>query len=880
VSLLAALLGLALAPADLVRSVRLEVDDPSRYMRYVDLEPGQPFDPAAVRGTVTRLFATGEFADVVVDAERGAEGVDVVIRPEPAPLFFRAVVRGDRVKSASALRKITRLRRGEPLWPARLERAGKEAALALSAAGYLEATVTVEAVRHPGGTDAQFTVRAGPRARVASAHLVGEDGPPPLLLEPLARPGRGQVYERARADQAASAMRHRLVETGWWRAQVAVAESYDPGSATVDLAFRVTSGPLTTLEIRGADVPRGLRGSLAQLLREAGLRADAVEETGERLEEHFRRRGFREVTSRHYTEAKAHGETLVYEVQPGAASYAASVRIVGEAEPLPIPRTAPGFPVVDRVLEEDVRAIRRALEDRGHLEPQVEVEASEGGGDVAVVFRVRPGPRTLVAEVTIEGPPLPASPEKPQELRLRAGQPYRIRDLAADRAALLAAWRDAGYPDVAIAPEATFSEDGKEARVHLRVTSGPRRDVGEIVVAGLHRTKEEVVRRELLLREGQPLGQQALLESQRRLAALGIFDRIDLGELDPEAAGAHDLVATAHEASVVTLAYGLGYGERDRIRASLEATRRNLFGMDRTLTAFLRGSFKGSRFLLSYREPWLLGRQTNLFVTGFWEEEDRVSFDYNRVGGVIQVARPFTRSHLNLIGRLGHQATNVFHIRVPIEEIDRQFRTYTVAGPSASLVFETRDDPLEPHRGTFLGSDVSLSVPLLGGARFAKGFFQAATYEQLSSRAVLAFAGRLGLARTYGIGEPLALPLPERFFLGGAYGLRGYEEDAVGPRAPTQDGALVPTGGNALVYAGAELRFDAARSLSLAAFAEAGGIYLFISDLDLGQLRYTAGVGLRYKTPFGPLRFDWGYKLNRPLGQSASRFHFTIGHAF
>jgi outer membrane protein assembly factor BamA len=217
---------------------------------------------------------------------------------------------------------------------------------------------------------------------------------------------------------------------------------------------------------------------------------------------------------------------------------------------------------------------------------------------------------------------------------------------------------------------------------------------------------------------------------------------------------------------------------------------------------------------------------------------------------------------------------------VPIEEIDRQFRDYTVSGPSASLVYDDRDDPLEPRDGTFVGSDLALSLPILGAARFFKGYFQAAMYEPLNARTVFALAGRLGLARTYGVGEPLALPLPERFFLGGAYGLRGYDEDTVGPRVPSEDGTLVPTGGNALVYAGAELRVDAGRSFSVAAFAEMGGIYLFIREFDLGQLRYTAGLGLRYKTAFGPLRLDWGYKLNRPLGESSSRFHFTIGHAF
>ena len=263
----------------------------------------------------------------------------------------------------------------------------------------------------------------------------------------------------------------------------------------------------------------------------------------------------------------------------------------------------------------------------------------------------------------------------------------------------------------------------------------------------------------------------------------------------------------------MTLAYGLGYGERDKIRGSVEVTRRNLFGMDRALTAFVRASFQGSRFLLSYREPWFLGHRTNVFVTAFREEEDRVSFDYIRFGGVVQAARPIEKHHLNLIGRWGTPRRASTTSRCPSRRSTASSATYTLSGPSASLVYDARDDPLEPRRGSFLGSDVALSLPVLGAARFFKGFFQAATYEPLNARTVFALAARLGLARTYGVEEPLALPLPERFFPGGDYSLRGFDEDAVGPRVPSEDGTLVPTGGNALVYASAELRFDAGRVL-------------------------------------------------------------------
>ena len=127
---------------------------------------------------------------------------------------------------------------------------------------------------------------------------------------------------------------------------------------------------------------------------------------------------------------------------------------------------------------------------------------------------------------------------------------------------------------------------------------------------------------------------------------------------------------------------------------------------------------------------------------------------------------------------------------------------------------------------------------------------------------------------------PLRLPLPDRFFAGGDYSLRGFATDAVGPLEQTEDGRFVPTGGNALLLANLELRRDLGRRFTVAAFTDVGNVYELISDMRLSDLRYSAGVGLRYRSALGPLRIDWGRKLNRREGESAYRFHFALGYAF
>lgn len=864
-----------------VASVRIEAPggDATRFEGQLEVKAGQPLRSSDLRHVVEVLYATGGLEDVVVEAEHGPSGLEVVFRLLPAPFLAGVRIEGDRVLTPADLRKVTRLRGREPLWPARLERAGRDAALHLAREGYLEARVTAAAARVAGGAEAVFTVHAGPRARVGELRIEGVAAAVATGLRSLANPGLGEVYSREAAQRSAERMRRRLAAEGRWRASVEVREAYDPARSRVSLVFVAEPGPMTSVEFRGDRPSARVRGAVRDLLRDGGLKGDVVEEATDRIEEEFRVRGHRDVAVTHHGETRGLHEALVFETRGGPQARVVSIRIEGAPGVLErVLRTRVAAPLEDRLTQEDARALVRALEEDGHAEAKVEAEVGEGGGDLAVVFRARPGPRTLVGAFEVSTP-VTLEDEAPRELRTREGRPYRARNLALDRNDLVAAYRNAGYLQAEVAPEVVFSEDRSEARIVLRLTPGPRTTVDHIVISGLERTREAVVRRELLVQEGQPLGLQKVLESQRRLGSLGIFQRLTLTEMDPESVERRSLVVTAEEAPRTTVAYGIGYAERDRARGSIEVTRRNLSGMDRSVSLFLRGSFKGNRVLTTYREPYLFGRRQEFLVTGFREEEERETFSFVRFGALLQAARALT-PRLSLIARYAHQQTRVFGLEVPLEEVDRQFRSSTVSGPSLSLVNDTRDDPLDPRRGRFLGADVQFSHRVFGGDSFVKGFLQSAAYRRLDSRTTLALGARLGLARTLGVGVPVRLPLPDRFFAGGDYSLRGFKLDTAGPLELGTSGLLFPTGGNALLLGGAELRVDLGHHLGLAAFSEAGNAYRLASDVDLGNVRYTAGAGLRYKSALGPIRIDWGHKLNRRTGETPDHFHFTIGHAF
>ena len=236
----------------------------------------------------------------------------------------------------------------------------------------------------------------------------------------------------------------------------------------------------------------------------------------------------------------------------------------------------------------------------------------------------------------------------------------------------------------------------------------------------------------------------------------------------------------------------------------------------------------------------------------------------------------------SLILRYLYQDTNVFNIEVPIDELDRQYRTYAVSGPSASVIFDTRDDPLEPKRGLFLGADLQLSLEALGGVSYLRGFFQATSVRRLRADLVFVLSARARPRRAPSAASRRSCRCPSASSPAATTAPAGFPVDGVGPKLVGTDGQLYPTGGNALAArrGGAALQPHArlpARELP----RHRQRLSRRRATSPSPQLRWSAGLGLRYRTPIGPVRLDWGYVLDpQPGDEERSHFHLSIGHAF
>lgn len=885
VASLAAILSLAApVPADVPTApkvVSVVIDAPeeeaSRLKRYVSLQPGTTLQAEAVRRLVELVFATGQYEDVVVDAEAEAGGVRLVVRPRPAPLLRDVRIEGKSVLDADEVRRISGLREREALFPSVLERAASRVEAALAQRGYPGARASAVTRRVTGGADAVFAVAAGKRLALRGVEVEGA-GSLESVVRPRLEPKVGEWFDAEKARRSAERCREYLSDIGHWRATVAVKSNVQEVAEDGILVFRVDPGPRMALAFEGNVPGGGTRKAVERIIREGKAREDALDQAGERIEAEQRRKGARGGVVSRRTEDRRGVTTVIFAVARSPLSRVAAVSIEGWPRP-PALATRIDGPLDQALLEQDVAAIRLSVLEAGHPRPEVSVEVPPGGGNVPVVFRVVAGPKTILSAYRIEAPAEITPLLEEHATHLRTGEPYRVEDVAAERDEVVTALRNAGFSHAEAVPAIGFSDDAQRAEVTLRVDAGRRDVVGRIVIAGLEHTREEVVRREIVLQEGEPLGLGALLDSQRRLSALGLFRAIEIDVTEADAEGRRHVVVRLQEASPTSVTYGAGYGERDNLRLSIEVTRRNLSGMNRTLSTFARWSFTTNRFLATYREPRLGGRQQDLYLSGFREEEERDSFSFRRFGGSGQTVFGLGQ-RWSAIVRYSFQETETFRVLVPIDEVDRRFQSSTFSGPSVSFVNDSRDDALDPSSGHFLGIDSQLSLGVLGGDSFVKTFVQAGAYRRAGARTVLAVAARAGLGRAFGE-SGLRLPLPDRFFAGGDYSLRGYALDTAGPLVTSTSGdRRLPTGGNALLLGSLELRFNVARRFSFALFTDAGNVYPFVREIDLSDVLYAAGAGIRYRSPVGPLRLDWGYKLNRRPQEKPYAFHVTIGHAF
>jgi outer membrane protein insertion porin family len=937
-----------------IASVQLSIEgrettDPKLLM-VVETRAGRPLSMEEVRESVAHLFSLGRFENVEVHAERAGAGVALRYVLDPVHPVSKIEFSGPLEAAGidpGQLRRAVVERFGFSPPIGRVDDLTRLVSDQLHQRGYLHAIVHARAdLQHsPDRATLVFTVEPGARTRVGTVTIVGTPSVPrEAFLDQLGL-STGAPWQRdalsRRIDQYVAARRAK----GFFEASVAPGVQLMDDDRVADITLTVAPGPHVRVVFAGDPLPGDKQKELVPIEREGSFDEDLLEDSSNRIEEYLRAQGYRGAAAPHTREENG-GELLItFTVKKGAQYRVSRVDISGNASiPLsdfaPALRVREGQPFSAASLDGDLSGIEALYHRRGFasakaeaaLEPQ---DAAPSAGTVLLAVRItiREGVRTMVASVRIDGNASVSTATLRPSVGLKAGEPFFQSQIALDRDALQLQYANLGYQSATVNASPGLSADASRADVVYTVAEGPRIFVDHVLIVGNVRTRTEIIERELQIKPGDPLGLEAVSDSQRRLASLGLFRRTRITELRHGDETTRDVLVTVEEAPPTTIGYGAGFEAVQSVgtnaaglaqteidvapSAFMEITRRNLFGKNRSINVFGRVSlylsgangaasvgtggafgFTEYRALASFREPRVLSTGADASLTAVLEQQHRASFNFGRKSFIAEAGQRLAHG-ISINGSYQIQKTKVFDELFDINAsdrflIDKLFPQVLLSSFSSSIARDTRDDVLDPGAGGYLSANAQIAGRAIGSeVGLAKTFFTAQAFRTLphTKRIVFAANARVGLATGFpratidSDGRPVVvkdLPASERFFAGGDT-MRGFALDQLGaPNTIDRDG--IATGGNALMIINGELRVPVHGGLGIVGFVDTGNVFANTNDISLDEFRTALGFGLRYKSPIGPIRIDLGFKLHRQTIagrlEDLTAIHISLGQAF
>ena len=484
----------------------------------------------------------------------------------------------------------------------------------------------------------------------------------------------------------------------------------------------------------------------------------------------------------------------------------------------------------------------------------------------------------MIDRVTISGAKLIAEGELSKIIRIKQGDVYNEVDISDARYRVIEFYNNKGFPDAAVS--ATREIDGQKANITFHINEGALILFGKAIVTGNRATKYTVVKRELVQEEDKTFDLSALAKERQKLYKLGLFTDINMEALD-KYDDKKDVLIKLREGNAGSVELGVGYGEYELYRGMIDVSYRNLMGMNRQASLRLEFSSLEKRYILQYFEPWALGTPLPVRVLLLGEDKKEINVDtgetmyrltrHTLTAGSEKKLSDVLKSELYYDFSL----VNTFDVKPDVILSREDTGTLIISGVRLGVIYDTRDNPFYPQRGIFSGITVKLTSPVFASETdFIKLSFYGNVYHKVAEGVVLAASLRGGIAQGYL--KTNELPIVERYFLGGRTTVRGYDQDSLGPKG--SDGN--PTGGNAYLMENLEIRKSLGKGLGVVAFLDGGNVWLKIDQMDPMDFKFTTGLGLRYDTPVGPIRVDYGFKLQKEKGESSGALHFSIGHAF
>jgi outer membrane protein insertion porin family len=575
-------------------------------------------------------------------------------------------------------------------------------------------------------------------------------------------------------------------------------------------------------------------------------------------------------------------------------------RVMATATYNPLLSWFTGWGALDRKkLQDDVDHLTAFYYDSGYLNVHVgQPDISRTGNSLKIAIDIDEGAPFLIGRIALAGNLKFPRKDLAKLITLRRGQRFEGSELQHNVLQLSDYYSNRGYAFVTVDPRTQLIPDTHHINITFHIVPGHEVVVNRINISGNTKTADKVVRRELQIQEQEPYSAEAIRESKQRLDRLGFFTETRITTSPSAQPDKIDLDVSVAEANTAALQVAGGF-DSYQVFGNFTLGNSNLFGGGESLMLNAQIGFLFQNYSISYTEPWFMDMPLSVGLQLFDNKYFLLSFNQASAGFALNTYYPLTELGFKKIGPfslkdvtagLGYEFQSVGITGLPPLTTYQilQYKGYTQTSEiMPSIRRFTVDNPTDPRSGTVLSFNGQVGG-LGGGNYFVKGILHGRYfYPFWKSPTFGTFVVSQGV--TFGIGTNLSgsseLPLYERFFPGGVGGtadVRGYQLYSLGPLVTIYNQAGQPlsvqnVGGSKELIFSNEMTFPLLSGLGLRGvlFTDAGQAFRLQDSLDITKLQAASGIGLRWKSPFGPLAVDLAFPLNpRPADQSVV---FEIG---
>src|SRR5438094_1896057 len=707
----------------------------------------------------------------------------------------------------------------------------------------------------------------------------------------------GQVYSNEIVQEDIKA----LYRTGYIRNVRIFAQPQGDGLKVI-VAVQ-TRAIVREIEIVGAEriKPKRLRKEIKVSLNHA-VDEQQLEEAREKIIEVYQGHGFNDVNVQFRVDPideKRGTARVVFTVNEGVRGAISQIRFQGNAHisdrTLRKQMKTRGRTLIyfmdktgrlDEVqLEQDLDKVREYYQNHGFIDVEIKEVRKDRTpkGPMIITIVIAEGPQYHVRKLTISGYEHSTEPRVRAFLKLKEGSVYSPKQLRDDAKAVADAYGSGGYVDLVITPEGTPAGPAL-IDVHYTIEEGTRSFVNRVNIQGNTRTKDKVIRREVLVAPGDVFNTVRVDTTKKRLENLGYFAKVETYPEETDIPGRKDLTILLQEKRTGSLSFGGGFSTVDKLVGFAELTQGNfdLFnwpsftGGGQKFRLRIQYGTQRKDFILTITEPYFLDRRLSLSGQAFYTEANYLSADYDQrnYGILFELRKPI---NTYMYGTLGYTLQNIeiFNVAASSPEfILLQSGTFTESKVFSSLVFDSRDNPLLSHRGQRITFSPSIAGGFLGGDTQIYALnLEGSQYFHLPKDTILLLDCELATVSQWGSGSEV--PIFERLYLGGSNNLRGFPFREVGPQENGE-----PIGGQSMARATIEWTFPIIEKARGAVFYDTGFVNTSAWSFRFNHMASDVGIGLRLDLPIGPLRLDYGYPVMRDGYHGGGHFNFNVGYQF